>query len=169
MSDQMVPPPPPPPPPPSTGGGFDANAAVDQFKGADPLDLVVVGAGLLALIFSFFSSFYTWSFSGYGYSVSTGVSAWHGFFGWAGVLLLLAAAAVTAAKIVKVEVPNGELIGAAAAVVGFLFVLLAMFIYPSSGVSGSGHGFSYWIVLVLALASGGISGLKFARARGLVK
>ena len=172
MSDQMVPPPPPPPP---AGGGFDANAALNDFKGADPLDLAVVGAGALALIFSFFSSFYTASFHSEFYSASSGESAWHGFFGWAGVLLLLAAAAVTAAKIVKVQVPNGEIIVAGTAVVGLLCVLLAMFVDPGNTGGASafgvsiGRGWTYWVVFILAIVSGGISGLKFAKARGLVK
>ncbi|BBH17410.1 hypothetical protein Back2_16970 [Nocardioides baekrokdamisoli] len=176
MSDQMVPPPPPPPPSPSSGGGgFDANAAVDQFKGADPLDLAVVGAGVLALIFSWFSSFYTVHVSFAGYSAGGGTSAWHGFFGWAGVLLLLAASAVVAAKIVNITVPNEDLIVVGTSVVGLLFVLLALFVdvgntgaLAGTGIS-EGRGWSYWIVLILAIASGGISGMKFAKARGLMK
>jgi hypothetical protein len=173
MSDPMVPPPPPPPPSTPGGGGFDANAAVDQFKGADPLDLAVVGAGVLAFLLSLFHGFYTAKvdFGGYVSGTAGSTSAWHGFFGWAGVLLLLAAGVVVALRIVKIAVPQEEIIVAAAAVLGFLFVLLALFVDPVNtfGVVKIGHGWSYWIILILALASGGISGLKFARARGLVK
>ena len=170
MSDEMAPPPPPPPPPPA-GGGFDANAALNEFKGADPLDLAVVGAGALALILSFFSSFYTVGVSFGGYSAgSGGISAWHGFFGWAGVLLLLAAAAVTALKILKIAVPNEEIIVVAAAVGGLLFVLLALLVDPVStyGVVKIGHGWTYWLTLILAVVSGGVTGMKFAKARGLM-
>lgn len=173
MSDQMVPPPPPPPSSSPSGGGFDANAAVDQFKGADPLDLAVVGAGVLALIFSFFSSFYTVHIDGFGgYGGGTGgTSAWHGFFGWAGVLLLLVAGAVVALKILKIAVPQEEILVAGASVLGLLFVFLALFVNPVNtfGVVKIGHGWNYWIVLIAGLVSGGISGLKFAKARGLVK
>lgn len=168
MSDQMVPPTPPP-----SGGGFDPNAAVEQFKGADPLDLVVVGAGVLAFLLSLFHGYYTISIGGLGGSVS----AWHGFWGWAGVLLLLAAAVVTAAKIVRIEVPQGELIVVGTAVAGLLFTLIAFVVNVGNVDSASafgfkideGRGWTYWLILIAALASGGVTGLKFARARGLVK
>lgn len=172
MSDPMVPPPPPPPPSPA-GGGFDANAAVEQFKGADPLDLAVVGAGVLAFLLSLFHGFYTAKvdFGGYASGSAGSTSAWHGFFGWAGVLLLLVAGAVVALKIVKIAVPQEEIIVAGASVLGLLFVFLALFVDPVNtfGVVKIGHGWSYWVILVLALGSGGISGMKFAKARGLLK
>jgi hypothetical protein len=171
MSDEIVPPPPPPPPPPA-GGGFDANAAVEQFKGADPLDLAVVGAGVLALLFSFIGSYYTISYLGHSAHIG---SAWHGFFSWAGVLLLLAASAVVSAKILKITIPNAEIIGVATAAGGLLFTFLALFIdagdtglLNGTGIS-EGRGWTYWVILILALVSGGISGFKFAKARGLVK
>lgn len=168
MSDQMVPPP--PPPPSSSGGGFDANAAVDQFKGADPLDLAVVGAGVLAFVFSMFDwfSFSIPSYSVSGYTVGGGsvsASAYHGFWSPVGVWLLIGAGVVMALKIVKIAVPNQEMLVTVLAVAGALFVFIAMFQYGGAG----DKGFSYWIVLIAGLASGGISGLKFAKARGLVK
>lgn len=170
MSDQMVPPTPPP-----SGGSFDANAALQDFKGADPMDLAVVGAGALAFILSFFSSFYTVHVSMFGASASAGTSAWHGFFGWAGILLLVAAAAVTAAKIVRIAIPNEEIIVASTAVAGLVFVFLAMFVdvgntglLAGTGIS-EGRGWSYWVTFILAVVSGGIAGLRFAKARGFLK
>lgn len=169
MSEMPPPPPANVPPPPPPGPGFDANAAAQQFKSADPLDLVVVGAGVLAFILSFFSWYsasYKSEFGNYG----TTVGAWHGFFGWFGVVLLLAAGVITALKVLKIHVPNGEVAVLATSVLGALCVLLALFIIPGKvSIPGLdyGHGFSYWITLVLALASAGISGLKFAKARGI--
>ncbi|HZP15830.1 MAG TPA: DUF5336 domain-containing protein [Nocardioides sp.] len=183
MSDPMVPPPPPPPPSTPGGGGFDANAAVDQFKGADPLDLAVVGAGVLAFLLSFFPFFTAKSNGGFGFGGLTfHNSAWHPFLAWAAILLILASGLVTAAKIVKVQVPYEEIIVVATAALGLLFLIILLIAHPGitvGGVHGSasdikhagsvGYGWAYWIVLILALVSAGISGLKFAKSRGFVK
>jgi hypothetical protein len=108
---------------------------------------------------------------------SNSAGAWsHGFFGWFGVLLLLLAALVTA---IAVFAPHVQLPGSArvvalgAAAVGLLSTLLALFIDPSvgdtsglpAGISAGdivsvGRGFSYWIILILAI---GVAAACFLR------
>jgi len=112
---------------------------------------LTMGGGLLALIFSFIPRYYTFNFGSiFGVNLgSYGATAWHNFFGWFGVLLLLAAAAVTSLKtFTNFDNPNLPLGVLAGAGVGFICVLLSLFI--PSGIS---RGFSYWAVLVLAAAT----------------
>src|SRR6476660_2707935 len=70
-----------------------ANEAVATLKKGNPLDLATIGAGLLVFLGSLLP-YYTVSVSGFGANASESVTAWHGFFGWFGALLALAAAVV---------------------------------------------------------------------------
>ena len=172
-------------PPPESRPSFEA-------KSVNPLDWVTIGAGLLALVFSFFAY--------YGYEATAfesagecrdpssvpaegrGIlsdlcggataSAWHGFFGWFGVLLgLLAAGLVTGAVLVgpAKESATTRVLAFGAAGLGVVSTLIALLVIPDwpelqdfvASVGGSfsssdydksidnGPGFSYWIVLVL--------------------
>lgn len=152
-------PPPPPPPPPGQWGPPPSGApGPHNFdpKNVNSLDWGIVGAGLLAFIFSFVS-YYT--FSAGGYSVSE--NAWHGFFGWFAMLAAVVGSGVVALELVapQVKLPwPSRLVGLIAYAVATLCVILAIFIIPGylgvdvpSGVD-KGHGAGYWISLIVIVA-----------------
>jgi hypothetical protein len=153
---------------------FDAAQAQEAFKTADRRDLSLVGIGVVALIFSFFD-FYkitvkAAAVAGFGgASGSATGSAWHGFFGWFGVLLMLIGAAIVAAKILGIALPFPvSLTLAVLFAVAAVCQILAFFVVPGDTASAAsvgididkGHGFSYWVVLILSLAGAGIAGTK---------
>jgi hypothetical protein len=148
---------PPPPPPGSYGGAPSAGKPAFDPKSVNPLDWGILAAGPLAFIFSFFN-WYTADYRGVDLG---GINAWHGFFGWFAVLLLLAGSAVTAlsffAPHVKLPVSN-RLASLALFALAFICLVLALFITPIDDVSGiggydTGHGFGYWITLILSIAA----------------
>jgi hypothetical protein len=163
MSETPQTPPPMEPPPTGSGGatnrpggGYNADQMKASVQAANPYDLGIIAAGILAFIFSLFS-YYTYSASGGGFTVSASASAWHGFFGWFAALVALAASAVLAAALfARVRMPfpvRLAVLGAYA--VAALCVILALFVVPGGSVSGvgwdSGHGVSYWISLIVIL------------------
>ena len=91
-----------------------------------PLDVGVVAAGVVAVVFSF-RDYYTVS-AGY---VSDSTSAWHGFFGWFGIALAAAGAAVVAVVLVM---PRGRF------PVAPHLVALALFALGVLGVIVGRHG-----------------------------
>jgi hypothetical protein len=118
------------------------------------LDWAIIGAGLLAFIFSMFS-YYTGSYGGL--SVST--SAWHGFFGWAAALLALAGGGLIAMELFapQVKLPiKTRLASLGCFAAATLFVIIALFTnaYDNPGIAGvdTGHGFGYWASLVVIVA-----------------
>jgi hypothetical protein len=158
---------------PASGSSYDAAAAV---RGANPMDLGMIAAGVVAF-FASMLPFYTASISGGGYSISAHVSAWHGFFGWFAALVALATAVVVALPLLNVSIPFST---AQIAVGGFglslLCAILALFIFPDGGSCngvnsiGLGHiscntgrGFGYWLLL-LAVIVGTV--LAVLRMRG---
>jgi hypothetical protein len=175
-----TPPPPPPsgPPgqwgPPPGGGGFQqAGGGAFDPKSVNPLDWGILGAGVLAFIFSLFD-YYTVSYSSGGFSTSISASAWHGFFGWFAALLALVGAALVAAAIfapqVKLPVP-ARLAGLGAFALATLCVILALFIIPDGGAGDvpgidDGHGFGYWASLVLIIAGLVLSLMRFQQSGG---
>ncbi|MGH8861943.1 MAG: hypothetical protein ACRDVG_12050, partial [Jatrophihabitantaceae bacterium] len=157
-----------------------------------------LGAGLLALIFSFFG-FYSYDAKGAlasackssgNLSSSFGnicggdsASAWNGFFGWFGVLLIVIAAAAVAIAIFAPEVSlpvPARLVGLGAGALGVIMVLLALVVVPQwppaadAGASDSeynkviddGVGFTWYIVLILGLAVVALSFLRFQQTGG---
>jgi hypothetical protein len=175
------PPPPPPPPPPGQppvgppsgpgwggpanrpGGGFDP-------KSVNPLDWGILGAGVLAFIFSFVS-YYTFSQGPF----SVDESAWHGFFGWFAMLLALVGSAVVAVEVfapqVKLPAPN-RLIALGAYALAAICVILASFITPGylgydvgAGVD-TGRGIGFWISLIVILAGAVLSFMRFQQTGG---
>src|SRR6478609_2595608 len=112
MSETPQTPPPMEPPPPGSGGpasgpagGYGANEMKSAVQTANPYDLGIIAVGILAFIFSLFS-YYKYSASAGGISVSATVSAWHGFFGWFAAILALAASILLAvALFTKVVMP----------------------------------------------------------------
>jgi hypothetical protein len=169
-------PPPPPPAAPTAGAStgssyqFDADRAKATLQGAHKFDLGMIGAGVLALIGSWLP-FYTLSVSAGGFGASDSVSAWHGFFGWFGILIALATSALVALSlfnVVKLPMSIHQI-----AVVGFglalLCLLLTLFVDPSGGCNGVGslgikcdigRGFGYWLALLAVLAGGALAFLR---------
>ena len=131
---------------PSPGSGTD-------FKAVNPFDWCIMGAGVLAIIFSFFS-YYTASTHIEVFTLTKGYSAWHGFFGWfAAVVALLAAAVLSVVVLGHVSVPfhrQATMVGFALATVS---VLVALWVLPGNvphgtGVS-NGRGVGYWLSLIV--------------------
>jgi hypothetical protein len=159
------------PPSPSRTSGhgqFDPNSV-------DVKDWLILGAGLLAFVFSF-PSYYV----GKATSKITGKdcpalsatavrgseSAWHGFFGWFAALVAVLAAILLALHLfgTKMEIPI-RLVVFGGFALALLSVILAFFIHPGTGQGGSrsgqiggctlkfeahvGHGFGYWASLIV--------------------
>jgi hypothetical protein len=124
------------------------------FQNANRLDLGIIGAGLLAFIFSLFP-YYTVSVKGLGGLGGGSTSAWHGFFGWFGVLLALAGAVLVALPLlgVRLGIPTRvAALGAFAAAT--LCTLLALFVDPANGggLVDIGRGFGFWATFVMVIA-----------------
>ena len=125
------------------------------FQGAHRYDLGIIGAGVLAFIFSLFP-YYTVDFS----VVSESFTAWHGFFGWFGTLCALAGAGLLVAKLLgaTLSIPL-RLTVLALFGVALLCTMLAWFVWPGGGCQGiqacedaTGHGFGYWLSLIVIAA-----------------
>ena len=109
----------------------------------DALDWGIIAAGVIALIFSFFR-FYTYTVSisvaGLVNGASGSVSAWHGFFGWFGVLVAFVGAVLLALEaIAKIQLAFPvRLVVLAAFGLGLICLVLALFIIPgNTGAAGS--------------------------------
>lgn len=180
-------PPPPPPPPPPPGGSYGppspAGSGGFDPKAINPLDWAILGVGLLTLIFSFFG-FYSAKVSGAGVSESKSYSAWHdvfggGFFGWIGMILAVLGAIALAIGLMAPQVGLPATPRALAFMgfgLGFICEILAIFIHPKFYHSSQsefgfslkvdfGHGFSFWIVLILT-AVGTVLALMRAQQTG---
>lgn len=204
-------PPPPPPggygPPPGgytqpSGGSYGTPRRRFDPKSVDPLDWGILGATVLAFIFSFFA-YYTYDPKGPAKQTCSQIDqlpssvrgplqdlcggdsagAWHGFFGWFGVLLALIGAAFVAIALFapQLRMPfPARLAALAAFVLGVIFTLVALGPIPNwppvanLGIDNSqydkgiseGHGFSYWIVLVLLIIATALCFLRFQRTGG---
>ncbi|MDT4987746.1 MAG: hypothetical protein QOI74_1840 [Micromonosporaceae bacterium] len=182
MTFQPPPPPPggnpPPPPPPGQwgpppGGGYPAPQGGFDPKTLNPLDWGILGAGLLAFIFSLFD-YYTVSVSGGGFSVSDSASAWHGFFGWFAALLAVVGAALVALDLFapQVKLPIAtRLAGLAAFALATLCVIIALFVIPDGGADNipgvdTGHGFGYWASLIVIIAGLVLSLMRLQQTGG---
>jgi len=129
-----------------------------------PAGWTQLAAGPIAFLASVLP-FYTVSVSMMGFSSSGSASAWHGFFGWAAVVLALAGSAALAGELfapqVKLPVP-AALASVGAFGLGLLFTLIAWFVTPGgSSVSlpgevedmvDFGRGFGFYLLLVAAAA-----------------
>jgi len=155
-------------PPASTMPTFSARlsqsaAAVSSIVGFDRIKQpawIIIVAGFVALIASFLP-WYRVSVSVDERLISDNLSAWHGFFGWFGSLLLVAAVATTVMRVFfgfkNPLLPLATLVTAGA---GCGCVFLALFVQPFSGLSlyiqlfgiQIRHGFGNWLSLASALA-----------------
>lgn len=150
-------------PPPATGGGMTGDQITSTFKNANQLDLGIIGAGVLAFLFSLFP-YYTYSVSAFGFSESVSWSAWHGFFGWFGAFVALGVAVLLVLRMFGVvpETIPVRLISLAGFGVSTLCLLLALFIIPGSADCGGnkacedaidfGHGIGYWLSAIVIIA-----------------
>jgi hypothetical protein len=145
----------------------------------NPLDWAILGTGLLAFLFSFLT-YYTYSDKD---PTCTGIcevsnNAWHGFFGWFAALLAVLGAAAVAAELwgrdFRVGLPN-RLAGLAAFALATLSVILALFVVPTGYVFGfaipdsqanKGHGFGFWVSLIVIVAGFVLSFLRFQQTGG---
>jgi hypothetical protein len=156
----------PAPEPAHTGRTGTGSAAALQ--SANRLDLGIIGAGVIAFIASLMP-YYTVSVKAFGISSGGSVSAWHGFFGWFGALLALAAAVVLVLHLMGQALPvpvRTTVLGLMAA--GLLCTILALFIFPGGSVSGlgidTGHGFGYWLALLATIAGTVLAGMRRGEA-----
>src|SRR6185437_12994463 len=118
--------------------GFDLKQVSRNDKG-------VLGAGIVALIFSFVSHYYGGSVNVGGFHYSAGVNAWHSYaiFGMLLILLATVVAAIRvagAAQLPKLPVGPNLLIAGLAGL-GTLLVLIR----GLTAGSGGGPGYSYGI------------------------
>ncbi|RYB94033.1 hypothetical protein EUA93_06505 [Nocardioides oleivorans] len=146
--------------------GAQASQAAATLKAGNPLDLGIIGAGLVAFIASLFP-YYTVSVEGFG---GGSANAWHGFFGWFGALVALVGAGLLAAKVLGVlpalPVPvRTAVLGCFA--LATLCTLLALFVTPGGGCDDAGlglcdaidqgHGIGYWLALLAVIAGTALS------------
>jgi hypothetical protein len=131
------------------------------------------------MLFSFFG-YYKYSvklnFLGVSQSSSATFSAWHGFFGWFAAFVAFAAAVLLAASLVaKLTLPVPiRLVVLGGFALALLCALLAFVIVPGNtgGADGfgvkvsKGHGFSYWLSLLVLLAGTGLSFVRFQQTGG---
>jgi hypothetical protein len=178
MTFQPPPPPPgdnpPPPPPPGSWGPPSGGSQPFDPKNVNPLDWGILGAGLLAFIFSFID-FYTYTgkeqcitiagqreCGGGGGSVTQ--SGWSGILSLLAILLILVGMALIAMDLfapqVKLPIAN-RLAALGAFALATLLLIIALFTVPDYGGGGpgydqavdEGHGFGYWATLILAIAA----------------
>ncbi len=179
-----IPPAAPFPPAPTAGNplsGFDPKSVNTQ-------DWAILALGFLTLIFSFFG-FYAFKIkvSGTaaallpGASDSQHYSAWHdifggGFFAWIGIIAAVVGTATLATSLFTPQQARLPIAPRLAVLGGFAIALvcelLALVVHPKfasahgPGISASfGHGFSYYIVLILVAAGTVLSFLRL-RATG---
>lgn len=164
-------------PPPQWGpppGATARQPRVNSLAGFDPktvnpLDWVIMGAGLLTFIFSFLD-YYTASVTVGRFTAHGAESAWHGFFGWFAALLALIAAGAVAVDVftphVQLPAPP-RLIGLGILAVALLFIIIAAFVTPGvpSGVN-VGRGVGFWLDLILVLVAIVASLMRFQQTGG---
>jgi len=172
--------------PPAQPGGFHAAAtgfgydrtALQNFNpsSVNPLDWGIIAAGIVAFIFSLFK-FYKYTVTIGPISTSGTVSAWHGFFGWFGVLIALLTALLLAAELIaRMQFPfPTRLVVLGGFVIALICELLALLIVPgdTGGANGEfgikidkGHGFGYWITLIAVIAGTALAYKRFADTGG---
>jgi hypothetical protein len=166
---------PPPAAPAPSGPDYAAQAsqAADKLKAGNPLDLGIIGAGLVAFIASLMP-FYTVSVSILGTSTGSSANAWNGFLGWFGVLVAVVAAGLLVTKLLGISlslpVPLRDAVLGLFAV-ATLCLLVALFVTPGGGCDDAGidglcdgidigRGVGYWLALLAAIAGTALSFMR---------
>ncbi|MCW2528509.1 MAG: hypothetical protein JWM76_3369 [Pseudonocardiales bacterium] len=149
-------------------------------KAVNPLDWGIIGAGVLAFLFSLFGFYKAKATINIGtvkQSTSESFSAWHevfggGFFGWFAMVFAVAGAVVLALTLfvpgTKIPIPlTARQLVLALFAAATLFEILAIFIKPGvetgSGLGYSfsfGHGFAFWVSLIVIIAGTVLSYLR---------
>jgi hypothetical protein len=122
-------------------------------------DQVILGAGILFLLLSFFAPFYGVSYHGPGgFGGSASVTAWHSY-GFLAVLLIIIAVAIVAARVLgNVSLPalpiGPNLLVVVVSGLGTLLLLLRGFTYKSASGGGYSVGLKWgaWVLYILAIA-----------------
>ncbi|HET6877073.1 MAG TPA: hypothetical protein VFH38_06055 [Jatrophihabitans sp.] len=165
-----------PPPPPSgqwgpPPGGGQPNRSTFDPKTVNPLDWAILGIGALLFIFSFFG-YYSWSYNFGPYSGSYSFSAWHfgggTFIAWFAMIIGVIAAVVVAAELFApgVKLPMaGRSLALGLFALSFILYVIAIFAHSDFGPNG-GHGFSFWLSLVLAAAGAVLSLMRLQQTGG---
>lgn len=120
-------------------------------------DWIIIGAGLVLLIFSFFG-WLSASYSFAGYSASTSAGAWHEYW-WLATVLGVAVAVVVAMRAMMGQAvsqvkPQFLMFAAAAGFVITLIALIEIFTKTGGDVAGFsyGPGIGIWICLIVSAA-----------------
>lgn len=147
-------------------GGYPGQSRKSLPMSWNPFDIGLIAIGVLTLIWSFlpYYSGATVKYQGQSMHVSGHATAWHGFFGWAGCLLALIGGLAVLLSVfgVKLRFPNA-IVSAACFGLGFVFILLSLFISPKSGdIPGDadvsfGHGAGQILALIFALVGTGLA------------
>jgi len=179
-------PPPPPPPPgqwgPPPGGGQPAGSGGFDPKTVNTLDWGILGAGVLAFLFSFIDFYDGASIDcgGRGSASYNGgsASAWHdvfggGFFSWFAMVFAVAGGVLVALELFspQVKLPVANRLGALALfAAAAVFEIIGIFVTP--GDSGFGcdvsldHGFGFWASLIVILAGLVLSLMRLQQTGG---
>ena len=170
MTYQAPPPPPPgsyPPPGPPAGGPKPAF----DIKSINPMDLGLLAIGLLTFIFSFMNFFKASVDTGFG-KAEGHINGWHGLE-WLAIILVIAATIVLALALFvpTVKLPFGVRIGILGAYAVALLITLIHLAWVPIDTGGldnvnKGHGFAYWISLILIIAGTVLSVLRLKATGG---
>jgi hypothetical protein len=147
------------------------------------MDWALIAVGALAFLFSFIS-YYKFSVSGAGsLGDSASYSAWHdidggGFVGWFGIIIALVGTVVVGLSLfapqvtIPVPVPP-RLLALYVFVAAAVFEILALVLHPKFGSDNEdgfkasfGHGFGFWLCLLLAIAAAVLSYLRLKATGG---
>jgi hypothetical protein len=161
----------------AAGFGYD-RTALQNFNPStvNPMDWGIIAAGVVAFIFSMFK-FYKYTVTIGPIKVSDTVSAWHGFFGWFGVLVALLASLLLAADLIaRIRFPFASRLAVLGGfVIALICELLALLIVPgdTGGVNGAfgvkidkGHSFGYWITLIAVIVGTALAYKRFTDTGG---
>lgn len=159
MSETPQTPPPSESNPPSTGQpaiSFNSDQMKAAVQGTHMYDLGIIGAGVLAFLFSLIPSYYTAHVGPFHDSFN----AWHGFWGWFAAILALAGSGILAARLfARVTLPfpvRLTVLGLYAA--SLICTIIAGLTWAGADTGGvdigkyTGHGFMYWLSLIVIVA-----------------
>jgi len=159
--------------------GYGGRPAFDP-RAVNPLDWGIIAAGVVAFIFSLFD-FYKYTVTIGPISRSGTASAWHGFFGWFGVLVAVLASLLLAVELfAHVRLPFATRIAVLGGyVVALICELLALLIVPgdTGGLNGAlgiqigikidkGHSFGYWIALIAVIVGTALAYKRYSDVEG---
>jgi hypothetical protein len=164
-------PPPPPPPPgqwgPPPGGTNPAPRGSFDPKTVNNLDWGILGIGAVLFIFSFFQ-YYSWDYGPVSYSYGAWHTAGGTWLAWLAMAIGVIAAAVVAVALfapgVKLPV-DSRLLSLGLFSLSFLLYVIAIFAHDDFGPNG-GHGFSFWLSLILALVGAVLSLARLQQTGG---